>query len=162
MQEEIFGPILVSIAVENVDQAISLVNSKPHPLALYLFTNEQKTIDKVVSTTISGGVCVNDLIHHNILLECPFGGIGDSGCGGYNGKHSFETFTHRKTVLHKSGSLPDPPVRFPPYTDFKRGVWKWLLFVESGAFMERMRMYFKLLGVVALIAIIAYLFRGAM
>jgi hypothetical protein len=79
----------------------------------------------VLSRTSAGGVSINDVVMHAANMELPFGGVGGSGMGGYHGKFSFEAFTHMKPVMEKYFS--DPPLRFPPYTPFKIGVFKFAL-----------------------------------
>jgi len=118
MQEEIFGPILPVIPIESIDDAISFINSKSKPLALYIFSSDKKVVDKVINNTSSGAVGVNEVVMHFTCIELPFGGVGDSGIGSYHGKSSFETFTHYKSVLDKSTAL-DPSIRYPPYHEKK-------------------------------------------
>jgi aldehyde dehydrogenase (NAD+) len=116
MQDEIFGPILPVLTVPSMDAAIEFVTDRPKPLALYLFSNDEATQQKVVDRTSSGNACINDVIMHMVVPELPFGGVGASGMGRYHGQWSFETFTHRKGVLCRTTHL-DFPVRYPPYTD---------------------------------------------
>ena len=114
MQDEIFGPVLPVLEYENVEDAIALINSKPKPLALYLFTQNKALEAKVLSSTSSGGVCLNDTILHLAIWGMPFGGVGNSGMGAYHGKTSFDTFSHQKSVLKKPFWL-DLDWRYPPY-----------------------------------------------
>jgi len=79
MQEEIFGPILPIIPYESLNEAIQLINSKPKPLALYLFTSGSANRKTIIDNTSSGGVVINDLLIHFINPSLPFGGVGDSG-----------------------------------------------------------------------------------
>ena len=118
MQDEIFGPILPVIAVDDMDQAIDFVNARAKPLALYVYTESSETANRILSRTSSGGACVNDCISHLAVPELPFGGVGASGMGAYHGRTSFETFSHRKSVLDRSTVL-DPPIRYPPYSESK-------------------------------------------
>lgn len=114
MQEEIFGPVLPILEFEELDEVISFVNGRPKPLALYLFTGSRQTERTILSRASFGGGCVNDTIVHLANSAMPFGGVGESGMGGYHGKWSFDTFTHWKSVLKKS-NLIDLPMRYPPY-----------------------------------------------
>ncbi len=114
MQEEIFGPILPVLNYDKLDEAIALINQKPKPLALYLFSNDKQKQQQVLRETSSGGVCINDTITHLGVSELPFGGVGESGMGSYHGKASFDTFSHRKSVLEKSFRF-DLDFRYPPY-----------------------------------------------
>jgi aldehyde dehydrogenase (NAD+) len=114
MQEEIFGPILPVIEYEDVGEAIALINSKPKPLALYLFSRDKQLQQRVLQETSSGGVCINDTILHIGVPELPFGGVGDSGIGSYHGKASFDTFSHPKSILQKSFWF-GLKILYPPY-----------------------------------------------
>jgi len=116
MQEEIFGPILPLIEYDDIGEAIAFVNQRPKPLALYCFSENKQIQDRVLRETSSGGGCINDTISHIGSQELPFGGIGESGMGGYHGKTSFDTFTHQRGVLFRSNLL-DMPLRYPPYHD---------------------------------------------
>jgi aldehyde dehydrogenase (NAD+) len=122
MGEEIFGPILPVLAVDDVDAAIEVVNDREKPLALYVFSEDKTTTDRVVAGTTSGGVCVNGTLLQLAVTDLPFGGVGASGMGAYHGKAGFDAFSHRKAVLVRSTRL-DPPVMYPPYTRVKQ----WLL-----------------------------------
>ncbi|MGG2091587.1 aldehyde dehydrogenase [Bacillus sp. S13(2024)] len=114
MKEEIFGPILPIMEYNDLDAVIHMVNNHPKPLALYVFT-ENKNVEKQVLGRISfGGGCVNDTMSHMANLHLPFGGVGNAGFGAYHGKHSFDTFTHRKSILKKSSKI-DLELVFPPY-----------------------------------------------
>jgi aldehyde dehydrogenase (NAD+) len=118
MQEEIFGPILPVIKIPDIDNAINFINSRPKPLALYLFSKSDSLRERVVEETSSGGVCINDVVMHMPSPYLPFGGVGSSGMGHYHGKKSFETFTHQKGVMTKS-TWPDIPIRYAPYSESK-------------------------------------------
>lgn len=113
MQEEIFGPILPIFEFDNIDEVINEINSRPKPLALYLFSKDDNIKQRVINETSSGGVCINDTISH-IMGDMPFGGVGESGMGAYHGEHSFYTFTHKKAVLDKNADI-DVKARYPPY-----------------------------------------------
>ena len=116
MQEEIFGPVLPVLKVKDMDAAIDFVNRGEKPLALYLFSNDQATEDRVLERTSSGGVCVNGTILHIGNSSMAFGGVGASGMGGYHGRFTFETFSHRKAVL-KRGFKLDLKLMYPPYSE---------------------------------------------
>jgi aldehyde dehydrogenase (NAD+) len=118
MQEEIFGPILPVISVLTVDDAIAYINRGPKPLALYVFSRDKRAQERVIASTSAGGSTVNHVWLHLGVPHLPFGGVGDSGTGAYHGRHSFETFSHRRAVLKKP-ALPDPPLLFPPYSSSK-------------------------------------------
>ncbi len=114
MQEEIFGPILPVIEYSDVTEAIAIINERPKPLALYLFSKNKNLQERVCQETSSGGVCINDTIMQIAVSSLPFGGVGDSGIGSYHGKASFDTFSHYKSVLNRSFRL-DPKWRYAPY-----------------------------------------------
>jgi len=113
MGEEIFGPILPVIPVENADEAIALVRSRPHPLALYCFTGDMVLWKRIRDSLSFGGGCLNDTIVHLAVPGLPFGGTGGSGMGATHGKAGFDAFTHRKSILHR-GLRPDIPMRYHP------------------------------------------------
>ncbi|MDD4295163.1 MAG: aldehyde dehydrogenase [Candidatus Omnitrophica bacterium] len=115
MQDEIFGPILPVIEYSDISDAVDMMNSRPKPLALYVFSKNKDIVKTIVSRTSSGGVCINDTIVHVISPNMPFGGVGASGMGAYRGKKTFDTFTHYKSIL-KQITLFDLPFRYPPYT----------------------------------------------
>jgi aldehyde dehydrogenase (NAD+) len=121
MGEEIFGPILPVLAVDDVDEAIAFINGRDKPLALYVFGGDAATT-KVVERTSAGGVCINHAVLHVALPDLPFGGVGESGMGAYHGQAGFDRFSHLKSVLAKP-TRPDPTVLYPPYTRIKR----WLI-----------------------------------
>ncbi|MBN4002578.1 MULTISPECIES: aldehyde dehydrogenase [unclassified Nostoc] len=114
MQEEIFGPILPMIEYTDIAEAIALINSRPKPLALYLFSQDKNLQKQVLQETSSGGVCINDTVMQVGVSSLPFGGVGDSGIGNYHGKASFDTFSHKKSVLQNSFWL-DLKWRYAPY-----------------------------------------------
>lgn len=116
MLEEIFGPILPVMEYESMDEVIETVNSHPKPLALYLFTEDKEVENTVINRIPFGGGCVNDTLVHLATSYMPFGGVGESGMGGYHGKWSFDTFTHKKSILKKS-NLIDINIRYAPYKD---------------------------------------------
>jgi len=114
MQEEIFGPILPVLEYSDLSDAIAKINARPKPLALYLFSKDQQKQERVLQETSSGGVCINDTVMQVGVSELPFGGVGSSGIGSYHGKASFDTFSHRKSVLKRSFLL-DLDWRYAPY-----------------------------------------------
>ncbi len=118
MHEEIFGPLLPVLAVDDIAAAIEFINDRPKPLALYLFTSSDDTVDQVLAQTSSGGACVNHTILHISSPSMPSGGVGPSGMGSYHGKSGFDAFSHHKSVLLKP-QKPDPKLLYPPCTDMK-------------------------------------------
>ncbi len=126
MTEEIFGPILPVLAVRSIDEAVRFVNARPKPLALYVFSKDPKVGEDVLARTSSGGACVNATIWQLANPNLPFGGVGPSGMGAYHGRSSFETFSHRKSVVTKSTRV-DPKLAYPPYTRWKTAILRRLL-----------------------------------
>jgi len=114
MKDEIFGPILPIIEVENLKEALDFVLDRPKPLATYVFTKDKNVQDAVIENVSTGGICVNDTIIHLDNDELPFGGVGASGMGSYHGHHSFELFSHQKAVLRRSFRFENS-LRYPPY-----------------------------------------------
>ncbi len=112
MTEEIFGPVLPVISVQDMEEAIAFVAARPEPLALYLFTKDKKLEKSVVKNLRYGGGCINDTVMHLTSPYMGFGGIGNSGMGSYHGKTGFDTFTHYKSILKTPASL-DFPFRYP-------------------------------------------------
>jgi len=125
MQQEIFGPVLPIIRITDVDEAIQFVNDREKPLALYVFAQDKAVVEKVLSRTTAGGVTVNHTILHLSNNALPFGGVGESGMGGYHGKWGFDTFSHLKPVLNKP-TWVDPPITYPPFSDWKQKVLSFL------------------------------------
>lgn len=115
MQEEIFGPILPVLAFSSPDEAISLINAHDAPIALYVFSSERSTCEKILSHVSFGGGCINDTIVHLATHSMPFGGFRQSGIGAYHGRSGFDAFTHYKSIVDKK-TFPDLPMRYQPYT----------------------------------------------
>ena len=114
MQEEIFGPVLPIIAYDSPEDAMRFINSRPHPLALYLFSEDTAAQRRFADSVPYGGGCINDVIIHLATSRMGFGGVGESGMGSYHGKRSFDTFSHEKSIVKKS-TLLDLPMRYMPY-----------------------------------------------
>ncbi len=123
MREEIFGPVLPIITVDEMHHAIEYVANRPKPLALYLFSKSRALEDAVLARLSAGSVCINDAVIFMVSPELPFGGIGASGMGRYTGWYGFETFSHMKPVMRRSFRF-DAPLRYPPYDDFKARVMR--------------------------------------
>lgn len=114
MQEEIFGPVLPIVTYTDLQQVLDEINLGEKPLALYLFTSNSATMNKVKYYTSSGSVSINETLLHGTCREIPFGGIGNSGYGNYYGRYSFNTFTHEKGIMQRT-NIPDPSIKFPPF-----------------------------------------------
>ena len=96
MQEEIFGPILPVLTYEKLEDALSWINQRPKPLALYCFTENKKVKKTVLEKCRFGGGCINDTLIHLATSEMPFGGVGESGMGGYHGEAGFAERSSRR------------------------------------------------------------------
>ena len=118
MGEEIFGPILPVLTYSDLNDAIRQVESHPHPLALYLFTEDPAAKKKVLARCHFGGGCINDTIIHLATSQMPFGGVGESGMGCYHGKEGFECFTHQRSIVDKKTWM-DLPIRYQKYRFWK-------------------------------------------
>ena len=114
MEREIFGPIFPILPFEDLDEVIRLVNSKDKPLALYYFSEDKNKIEKVLNSTSSGGVTINDTLVHVSSSYLPFGGVGNSGMGEYHGKYSFDLFSNKKGVMNRKTFL-DLKIRYAPF-----------------------------------------------
>ena len=113
MGEEIFGPVLPILTVDSVDEAIAMVNDHPHPLALYVFSQDRQAQKRVLKLCRFGGGCINDTIVHLATNSMPFGGMGESGMGAYHGKYGFECFSHYRSIVDKKTWI-DVPMRYQP------------------------------------------------
>lgn len=120
MTEEIFGPLLPIIPYNSLNEVITFINERPHPLALYLFCSKKSEQTTITQQTQSGGICINDTLLHAASPYLPFGGIGASGFGAYHGKKTFDTFSHYKAIVQNSCKL-DTGIRYAPYT--KKHTW---------------------------------------
>ena len=118
MQDEIFGPLLPVISYSDLYDVVQYVNSRPRPLACYIFTNDSTVRDNLLEALHFGGGCVNDTIIHLATDYMPFGGVGESGMGNYHGKYGFDTFSHLKSITDKKRWI-DLPLRYQPYTKSK-------------------------------------------
>ncbi|KAK0409404.1 hypothetical protein QR680_004522 [Steinernema hermaphroditum] len=120
MEDEIFGPVLPILSSENLSESIAFINRGEKPLAAYIFTRSEASVNSFCRETSSGGVTVNDVLMHMTVDTLPFGGVGASGMGRYRGKFGFDAFTHEKAVL-KRGFFGEAllAARYPPLNDSK-------------------------------------------
>ncbi|KAH9060602.1 NAD-aldehyde dehydrogenase [Lactarius vividus] len=147
MREEIFGPVLPIVGVDDVDEAIEFINARDHPLALYVFSTNSAFKSKVIENTQSGSAVMNDTIIQALAEGLPFGGIGPSGSGCNTGKFSFDTFTHLRSTLDNPGMFVTShwhvdhasnlfissmdyimSFRYPPYNANKRKLYTTFMF----------------------------------
>ena len=123
MGEEIFGPVLPVLTYGDMSEVIALLADKPKPLALYLFSEDKKTVREVTQRCRYAGGCINDVVVHLATSNMGFGGVGESGMGAYHGKAGFDAFSHTKSILDKKTWM-DLPMRYQPY---RRGLYEKLL-----------------------------------
>ena len=126
MGEEIFGPLLPILTFDTLDEALDTVESHPHPLALYFFSEDKAAQKKVLDTCRFGGGCINDTIIHLATSDMPFGGVGESGMGSYHGRVGFETFSHYRSIVDKKTWM-DLPIRYQKYTGLKEKMMRMFL-----------------------------------
>lgn len=125
MQEEIFGPILPIISFKEESEAMEIIRRNPNPLSFYIFSNSKELQEKWLELVQFGAGCVNNTVWQFSNHHLPFGGIGQSGIGGYHGKASFDSFTHVKSVM-KTPTWFDPDLKYPPMKG-KLGLLKMLV-----------------------------------
>jgi aldehyde dehydrogenase (NAD+) len=125
MREEIFGPLLPIITFTTMEEALVLIEEHKNPLAFYVFTSDKKREELWLQAVAFGGGCVNNAALHLTNHRLPFGGRGFSGTGGYHGKYSFETFSHKKSIL-KTPLWFDPAIKYPPMKG-KLKFLKWVI-----------------------------------
>ncbi len=116
LEEEIFGPLLPIVPYTNLDEAIGIINSKPKPLALYIFTRSKQNTRQILRQTSSGSVAINDNVLQYSHLNLPFGGINNSGLGKAHGHYGFLAFSNEKAVLKQRIGLTGISLFYPPYT----------------------------------------------
>ncbi|MER3497503.1 MAG: aldehyde dehydrogenase family protein [Chitinophagaceae bacterium] len=119
MEDEIFGPVLPILSYQTFEQAKEIIDKNPHPLAFYVFTGSSKKEKMWLQSVQFGGGCVNNASWHLTNHHLPFGGRGNSGIGNYHGRASFETFSHKKSIM-KTPTWFDPAIKYPP---FKGKLW---------------------------------------
>ena len=116
MEDEIFGPILPVLSYSSEENLTEIIHKYSKPLALYVFSENKKFSEKILETYSFGGGAINDVVIQVVNKNLPFGGVGNSGNGAYHGKHSFDTFSHKKSIS-KRGTWLDVPLRYAPYGD---------------------------------------------
>ncbi len=128
MKDEIFGPILPILVYEKEIEIEAIISKYEKPLALYVFTENKSFSKKIIKKYSFGGGCINDTMIQFANKRLPFGGVGHSGIGAYHGSMSFDTFSHKKSIVKKANWL-DLPMRYAPYKDklpIIKKMLKWL------------------------------------
>ena len=118
MQEEIFGPLLPIKGYRTLDEAIAFINARERPLALYPFSNDRRSIERILRDTLAGGVSVNDTLTHFAITSLPFGGVGASGMGAYHGRAGFDAMSKQLPVFWQAGRTGGDMLK-PPYAKAK-------------------------------------------
>ena len=121
MKDEIFGPLLPILSFISLKECINFINSRPKPLALYIFSNSRKNIDFMIQNTSSGGMVINEVKSHFLNLNLPFGGVNASGLGRSHGEAGFQTFSNARAML-KNGRMSMIGLVFPPYTKWTKKI----------------------------------------
>ncbi|WWC98379.1 hypothetical protein V866_005270 [Kwoniella sp. B9012] len=133
VEDEVFGPVMAIIPVDDIDAAIRYINARPHPLALYVCASKRSVFKKVIDQTWSGSATWNDFAFATYARNLPFGGVGASGWGSYHGKDGFDTFTHHKAILEIPYIFePLMALRYPPLTNLRKTLFKFLLCAGVG------------------------------
>lgn len=130
MQEEIFGPILPVIEYNDIFKIIEKLKFMDKPLSMYIFSEDKEHIDRLTYDLSSGGVCINDTIMHLTNPNLEFGGVGESGMGGYHGKFGFMNFSNRKSIMIRSNNI-DIKIKYPPYSKGQEKIIKKIFKWES-------------------------------
>ena len=125
MQDEIFGPVLPVISFSTKEAALKIIAQHKNPLAFYVFTSSSKKEKDWLESVAFGGGCVNNASWHLTNPHLPFGGRGFSGTGAYHGRASFDTFSHKKSVM-KTPTWFDPSIKYPPLKG-KLKLFKWVI-----------------------------------
>ncbi|GAB3550604.1 aldehyde dehydrogenase family protein [Arthrobacter tumbae] len=127
MQEEIFGPLLPILEVEDLDDAIRFIGERPHPLAAYLFSDQDEHLRAFTEKVQAGGIAHNVCTIQLAVPGLPFGGVGPSGTGSYHGRQSFDTFSHLQPVFSKPTAVDTLRLAYPPFGALKRKLLRKLL-----------------------------------
>lgn len=114
MEGEVFGPILPIISYEDESELDDCISRYPNSLAFYVFSNSKRFQKRMMGQYSFGGGTINDTVVHISNKALPFGGVGQSGIGGYHGKYTFDLFSHHKAIAKRATWL-DVPLRYPPY-----------------------------------------------
>jgi aldehyde dehydrogenase (NAD+) len=126
MEEEIFGPVLPVIPYDDIEEVYRHINSKPKPLALYVFGKDKRAVEDILNNTESGDIAVNNVVIHVANANLPFGGFNNSGIGKTHGYRGFMAFTHERSVLNQ-GAINTAAIFYPPFKPSTKGLIKKLM-----------------------------------
>ncbi len=115
MQEEIFGPILPVLEVDDTPEVIDFINARPSPLGLYVFAESRAVVTEILNSTSSGDAAVNECALQPLVHDLPFGGVGSSGMGKYHGEWGFRAYSNARGVVYHSARIDFAGLRYPPY-----------------------------------------------
>jgi aldehyde dehydrogenase (NAD+) len=131
MEEEIFGPVLPMVSYDKPEEVIAIINGKPKPLGMYVFSNNKRFREKVITQTSAGAVCVNDCVLQFTHPHLPFGGVNNSGIGKAHGQYGFISFSNEKPVIRQKSGFANSYFFYPPYTNWKKKligvILKWFI-----------------------------------
>lgn len=127
MEEEIFGPVLPVIGLVQMSEAITIINKKPKPLSLYIFSYRGKFREEILQQTSAGAVCINDCVLQFTHPNVPFGGVNNSGLGKAHGRYGFMAFSNEKPVIRQKRGITNAYLFYPPYTGLKQKMLNFLL-----------------------------------
>jgi len=127
MEEEIFGPLLPILSYSSLDEALRIINNRPSPLSLYIFSERETTVETVLQRTTAGSTCVNEGFIHFLNPSLPFGGKGESGLGRAHGYRSFQEFSNERSVLRRTYGSDILKTLYPPYNRLTSQVADWVL-----------------------------------
>lgn len=119
MQEEIFGPLFPVQKIQDIKDAIEVINQKEKPLAMYIFSTDKNNTRELLNNTSSGGVTINDTVLHHSQPNLPFGGVNHSGIGSGHGYFGFKAFSHERAVLKQASGFSAVEGMYPPYGGVK-------------------------------------------
>ncbi|KAH0955596.1 hypothetical protein HN011_000226 [Eciton burchellii] len=159
MQEEIFGPILPIVNVNNAYEAIKFINNRESPLVLYVFSKSKGMRELFIEQVRCGAMCINDTMLQYCVETLPFGGVGYSGMGAYHGKYTYETFTHKKGCLIRNYNKVAEFLsksRFPPYSDSKLKLLLHLVKKRSGIPGQKYLSHLFMFGLGVIVTVIVY------
>ncbi|WP_022836777.1 aldehyde dehydrogenase family protein [Salisaeta longa] len=127
MAEEIFGPLLPVLPFQALDDAIAAINDRPNPLALYIFSEHERTTEALLNRTVAGGSCVNDVLIHYMNPHLPFGGAGHSGIGRGHGVYAFREFSNARSVVRRTAGSKVMQTLYPPYRGWMKRLTDWVV-----------------------------------
>ncbi|XP_065179266.1 aldehyde dehydrogenase family 3 member B1-like [Sycon ciliatum] len=160
LQEEIFGPILAIVPVSGLQAAIDFINEREKPLAAYVFSKDKSVIREFEENTSSGAMVANDSIMNMTVSTLPFGGVGESGIGAYHGKFTFDTFSHKRAIMHRKQAMEavNMKMRYPPFSEATTRRLTSLLFKtqDSTNFVSFQGIGMVLLGLVVVVGALLY------